>query len=420
MKLLLGHCIGFDDQDQLTDTARGGLLIDQGVIQAMGDGAELVRRYPQAQVVDHGSSYLMPGFVDAHVHYPQLPVIASHGEQLLEWLERYTFPEESKYGDLDYACAQAEQFLDLTLAYGTTSAAVFSTVHATSAEALFQAAGRRNLRLATGKVLMDRNCPESLRDDPVSGYQESERLIRSFHGQGRLEYAITPRFAPTSSAEQLAACAALWDAYPDVLLQTHLSENADEIRWVSELFPASPDYLGVYEQFDLVRPRALFGHAIHLSAREADSLRERGGVLVHCPTSNLFLGSGLFEFQAHARAGQRLALASDVGGGSALSMWSTMLGAYQVSAMLGQALDAQQLLYASTLGGARSLGWDCVGNLAVGYEADILVIDPHATALASQRIEHSTSLEEALFALIVLADDRHVSDVYVAGQRVSD
>lgn len=420
MKLLLGHWIGFAADQQLIDSAKGGILVDDGVILAVGQGDELTIQFPDAQIIDHGDKFLMPGFVDAHVHYPQLPIIASHGEQLLEWLERYTFPEESKYGDLDYAQAQAGQFLDLSLAAGTTSSCVFSTVHAESAQALFSQAQRRSLRLATGKVLMDRNCPEALQDTAVSGFEDSERLIREFHGVDRLEYAITPRFAPTSSPEQLASCAALWDAYPDVLLQTHLSENLDEIRWVSELFPSAPDYLGVYEQFDLVRSRALFGHAIHLTAREADSARERGAALVHCPTSNLFLGSGLFEFQTMADAGQNLALASDVGGGTALSMWATMRAAYQVSALAGRPLNVAQLLYAATLGGAQSVGWNRVGNLAPGYEADILVVDPSASALSKQRLDRCSTLHEALFALIILADERHVEAVYVAGNRVSD
>ena len=413
MKLLLGHWIAFDDEGELIDEAHGALVLDQGRIVERGDAEDLKRRYPAAEVIDHRGCWLMPGLIDAHVHYPQLPIIASHGEALLEWLERYTFPEESKYSDFDYAQAQAAMYLDQSLAYGTTGSAVFATVHSGSAEALFQQAKRRGVRLATGKVLMDRNCPENLRDTAISGYQESESLLQKWQGVDRLQYAITPRFAPTSTPDQLAACAALWDAYPDALMQTHLSENEGELRWVAELFPQAMDYLHVYEQFDLVRPGALFGHAIHLSGREAASIKERGATLVHCPTSNLFLGSGLFECMAHQRADQRIALASDVGGGSSLSMWTTMSAAYQVSALLGRVLSARDLLYHATWGAAKSLGWNQVGNLEVGYEADILVVDPKATALSELRVGRAEDLAEALFALIMLADDRHIRQVYL-------
>ena len=415
MKLVLGHWIAFDDNNDLIDHPGGALAIDQGVIVARGSADELRRAYPHASIDDHGEQWLMPGFVDAHVHYPQLPIIASHGEALLEWLERYTFPEESKYHNLDYAHAQAQTYLDQSLSYGTTSSVVFATSHATSAEALFEQAQARGVRLATGKVLMDRNCPDSLRDTAITGFQDSERLIRQWHGVDRLEYAITPRFAPTSTPDQLAACGALWDAYPGVLMQTHLSENEGELRWVAELFPGSADYLGVYEQFDLIRPRALLGHSIHLSGREAASVKERGAALVHCPTSNLFLGSGLFECVAHQQADQKIALASDVGGGSSLSMFATMTAAYQVSALLGRVLSVQDLLYHATLGAARAVGWSATGNLAVGFEADVLVVDPKATAMSEQRVSRAQDLHEALFSLIVLADDRHIRRVYLAG-----
>ncbi len=415
MKLLQGHLVGFADDGNFFEHRRGVLAVADGRIQDMGELAELRARYPDAVLTDHGDAWIMPGFVDAHVHYPQLGVIASHGRELLEWLTDYTFPEEARFADADYAEAQAEAFWDELVRNGTTSAAVFSTVHACSADALFRSAHRRGHRVMTGKVMMDRHCPADLADTAQSAYDDSEALIRRWHGQGRLDYALTPRFAPTSSPAQLVACAALWDAYPDVAMQTHLSENKDEIAWVGRLFPDAPDYLGVYENAGLLRPRSLFGHAIHLLPRERDAARAVGAGLVHCPTSNLFLGSGLFEFQQLLDAGQRIALATDVGGGTSFSMLATMKAAYQVSAMAGRALEIEPLWYSATLGAARALGWNQVANIEVGFEADLIVIDPAQTQVLNQRVRRASSLREALFATAILGDDRHVVRTYVAG-----
>lgn len=414
MKLIQGHLVGFDDDRQFTSHRRGVVAIEGGRIVALGDLARLRADYPDAPLTDHGDAWVLPGFVDAHVHYPQLGVIASHGRELLEWLTDYTFPEEMRFHDPAYARVQADAFWDELTRNGTTSAAVFSTVHPVSADALFASAQARGHRVMTGKVMMDRHCPPALADTAQSAYDDSEALIRRWHGVDRLDYALTPRFAPTSTPEQLAACTALWDCYPDVALQTHLSENRAEIEWVKQLFPGSPDYVGVYEDAGLVRARSLFGHAIHLNERERAVLKDAGAALVHCPTSNLFLGSGLFEFQALLDAGQSIALATDVGGGTSFSMLATMKAAYQVSAMAGRALDIEPLWYSATLGAARSLGWANVGNVAVGFEADLVVIDPTQSQVLAQRVARADSLREALFATAILADDRHVVQTYLA------
>lgn len=394
---------------------RGGVVLERGQILATGSSSELRAQYPDATVHDYPGCFVMPGFIDAHVHYPQLGVIASFGRQLLDWLNDYTFPEEARFSDPDYCSNQAEVFVDHLLANGTTSAAVFSTVHPQSADELFKQAHLRGMRLMTGKVMMDRNCPEGLRDSAQSSYDDSRQLIKDWHGQGRLEYALTPRFAPTSTPEQLAVCQALWNESPTLALQTHLSENLDEIEWVRSLFPEAPDYLGVYEQFDLIRPRSLLGHAIHLTPREQASVLERGASLVHCPTSNLFLGSGLFDFQRLGQQGHHIALATDVGGGTSMSMLATMKAAYQVSVLKGAGIDIQALWYAATLGAARALGWRKIGNLMPGFEADLVVLDPSAHALLAQRVKRSETLDEAMFAMAILGDDRCVAATYVGG-----
>ena len=416
MRLVCGHLVYFDDQNRLVDITRGAIAFEAGKIVDRGDASELTSRYPDASVDDHGQSWILPGFIDAHVHYPQLGVIASYGRQLLDWLNDYTFPEEAKFADQAYSARQSELFIDQMLGNGTTSAAVFATVHSHSADALFSAAQAKNIRLMTGKVMMDRHAPPSLCDTAQSSYDDSECLIKRWHGLGRLEYAITPRFAPTSTPSQLDVCRALWDAQPSLALQTHLSENPDEIEWVKSLFPNAPDYLGVYQHYDLVRPRTLLGHAIHLTDREIDCAREHQATLVHCPTSNLFLGSGLFEFESLAEQGQQIALASDVGGGTSLSMFATMKAAYQVSALSRRPVPIQSLWYAATLGAARSLGWDAVGNLAVGMEADAIVVNPSVHPMLAQRLDRSQSLYEALFAMAILGDDRIVTSTYISGQ----
>ncbi|MEM1315982.1 MAG: guanine deaminase, partial [Pseudomonadota bacterium] len=309
MKLLLGRVLAFraDPFDGAPERsaryeARGGVLVDGGRIAAVGEGAALRAAHPEAEVEDVGEALILPGFVDCHAHYPQTAIIASWGRRLIDWLNGYTFPEELRFSDAAYARAQAETYLDLCLANGITTACVYATVHPQSAEAIFAAAEARGLRLTAGKVMMDRNAPDGLRDDPERGAEESAALIGRWHGRGRLSYAITPRFAPTSTEAQLTAAGALRAAHPECLVQTHLSEQPEEIAWVRELFPKDPDYLGVYERHGLAGAGAVMGHCIHLDAREAAALGASGASIAHCPTSNAFIGSGLCDVRGLAEA----------------------------------------------------------------------------------------------------------------------
>lgn len=399
----------------------GLLVVRDGRVERVGPAAELLPGLPAgAPVADHRGRLVLPGFVDAHVHFPQIDVIASHGKQLLDWLDTYTFPAESRFADAAYARATAGFFLDRLLAAGTTAAVVYPTVHAHSVDALFEAALARGMRIVSGKVMMDRNCPEFLRDTAQSSYEDSAALIERWRGRGRLEYAVTPRFAATSTPEQLRFAARLLDEYPGTRLQTHIAENAAEIRWIAELFPHARDYLGVYEEFGLVRPGAFYGHCIHFDAPTWARFAASGATAVHCPTSNLFLGSGLFDLGTAREAGARVALATDVGGGTSLSMLATMGEAYKVAQLRGVPFDAFDAFYLATLGGARALGLDArIGSFAAGSEADYVVLDPAATLLLERRWAQTASLAERLFLLMILGDDRVVVETGVAGRRVT-
>ena len=417
------HCVaapgesGADGGEYFED---GLLVVDDGRIVALGDAAALLGQYPEAAVERFDDGLILPGLIDCHVHFPQLDVIASYGRQLLEWLELYAYPGEARYSDAQYARAAAAFFLDELLANGTTTADVFATVHPHSADALFEAAAARGMRLIGGKVLMDRNCPPGLSDDPVSAYEESKALIERWHGRDRLGYAITPRFAITSSEAQLEAAGRLAAEYPDTWVHTHLAENDEEIAAVRTQFPWSESYLGVYDRYGLVRERSVFAHCLHLGAAERDRLAASGAAAAFCPTSNLFLGSGLFDLAAMRAAGVRVGLATDVGGGTSLSMLRTMAAAYEVLQLRGQSLPATAALYLATLGAARALRIDSqVGNLAPGKEADFIVVNPAGTRLAARRMAQLDTLEERLFALILLGDDRHIADTFVAGRRVA-
>ena len=409
-----------DPEDAVAHDSDGALWIEDGLIRAVGPAAEVMAAAGDAPVVDHGRKLLAPGFVDCHAHYPQLEVIASHGAQLLEWLEKYTFPAESRFDDPDHARAAADFFLENAVAYGTTTACVYATVHPGSVDAFFAAASARNLRMACGKVLMDRNAPVNLQDTAQSGYDDSKALMDRWHGQGRNVYAITPRFAPTSSPAQLEATGALWREQPDALLQTHLSENTDEIEWAKQLFPEAPDYFGVYERYGLTGPGAIFGHAIHLTTRERDAIRASGAAIAHCPTSNLFIGSGLFDLEGlRASDGRPIAtgLATDVAGGSSLSMFATMRAAYEIAQLKGYNLHPFQAWALATVGAAETMQMaDKVGNLAPGLEADVIVIDLESTPLIEARMRRAEDFKDALFAQIVMADDRAIERVYVAGE----
>jgi len=369
--------------------------------------------------VDLGAALVTAGFVDAHAHYPQTAIIASWGKRLVDWLNTYTFPEEMRFGDADYARAVAERYLDLTLAHGTTTVASFCTSHPESVDAFFSAAWARGLRAMAGKTCMDRNAPTALRDSAQSAYDDSLALLERWHGVDRLSYAITPRFTPTSSPEQLAALGALWSEHPDCLMQTHLSEQLDEIAWVRSLHPEARDYLDTYEAHGLLGARGLYGHAIHLEPRERHRLREVGAALIHCPTSNSFIGSGLFDMARAKTEGQRVGLATDTGGGSSFSMLRTMAAAYEIGQLSGNVLHPAQLYWLATAGSAGALHMgDRIGNIAPGMEADLVALDLASTPAIAQRADRASDIWSALFPTLMMGDDRAITGVWVAGRRI--
>lgn len=421
--LLLGQVLRFagdpfaEGEGAAIHEARGGVVVEDGRIVAVGTADDLRARHPGAVVTDYGRGLISAGFVDAHVHYPQTAIIASWGKRLIDWLNTYTFPEEMRFADAGYAAAVAERYVGLALAHGTTSFCSYATIHPESVDAIFGAAQARGMRAFAGKTCMDRNAPEGLRDTAQSAYDDSKRLLETWHGVGRLSYVITPRFSPTSTPEQLAALGALWREYPDCLMQTHLSEQLDEIDWVKGLFPQSRDYLDTYEAQGLLREGAVYGHAIHLTPRERARLEEAGASLVHCPTSNTFIGSGLFDMGLARR--MRVGLATDTGGGSSFSMLHTMAAAYEVAQLRGQALHPAQLMWLATVGSARALrAEDRIGNIAVGMEADLVVLDLASTPAIAQAVTRAGSIWEELFPTIMMGDDRAVKAVWVGGKPV--
>lgn len=395
----------------------GGVLMEGGMIRAVGPAATLQAAHPHAQRVSYGQDHLIcPGFVDAHVHFPQTAIIASWGKRLIDWLNDYTFPEELRLSDPAYARTVAARYLDLSLAHGTTTVASYCTIHPHSVDALFEAAAARNQRIVAGKTCMDRNAPDGLRDTAQSAYDDSKALIDRWQGKGRATYAITPRFTPTSTPEQRAALGALWAERPDCLMQTHLSEQMDEIAWVRDLHPEARDYLDTYEAHGLLGARGIYGHAIHLQPREIDRLAETGAALVHCPTSNTFIGSGLFDMAGLTARGIPVGLATDTGGGSSFSMLRTMAAAYEIGQLRGTPLHAAQLLWLATTGSARSLHLgDKVGTLAEGFEADICVLNLASTPAIAQRVNQASDIWEAAFATLMMGDDRAVAQVWIAG-----
>lgn len=427
-RALRGRLLSFAD-DPATSGDRaytyvddGLVLLGEGRILAVGDAAELLPRVTAQVTVDHyPEALILPGFIDAHIHFPQTQVIASYGAQLMDWLERYALVEEQRFADPAHAAAVSSFFLEELARNGTTTAAVYGTVHAGAAEAFFAESHRRNTRMLCGKVLMDRNAPEALTDTAQRGYDESKALIARWHGTGRQLYAVTPRFAITSTEAQLEAAGALLKEHPGCWLQTHLSENRREIETVRELFPWAANYTAVYERFGLLGPRSLFGHCIHLDEGERTLLSDSGSVAVFCPTSNLFIGSGLFDLaKAHdPRFPLRAAIATDVGGGTSYSMLRTLGEGYKVLQLQHQNLPALMGFYWLTLGNARALGLDDrIGSLREGMEADIVVLDARATPAMAHRAERVATLEEELFLLMTLGDDRAVKATYVAGERV--
>ncbi|MGY2736845.1 guanine deaminase [Sphingomonas sp. UYP23] len=396
----------------------GLLIVEDGIVVARGPYGELAPHYPGV-AIEPLAGLIVPGFIDAHIHYPQMDRIASHGDQLLDWLDRHIFPAEKAFADRAHADGVAAAFLTELLRNGTTSALVFATVHPQSVDALFEAAARRNMRIVAGKVLMDRG-PEGLADTPQSGRAESEALIRRWHGHKRLGYAVTPRFALTSSDAQLADSGALLAAHPGVLLHTHLAENLGECAAVAERFPDAHDYLDVYDRFGLVGPRSVFAHGVHLSDRACARLHESGAGIAVCPSSNLFLGSGFFDFGQADRHSVRLGLGTDVGAGTSFSLLSSAGLAYQAALARGDRLDPFRALYLATAGSAGLLHIDDrLGSLEPGQEADFVVLDTAATPLLARRTT-GASLAERLFALQILGDDRALSRTYLLGDCVWD
>ncbi len=398
----------------------GLLIVNDGHVHVAGDYAQLIDFLPPGTPLhDYRGKLITPGFIDTHVHYPQTDMIASPAPGLLPWLDKYTFPTERKFADPAHAAQVASFFLDELVRCGTTTAMVYCTVHPQSVDAFFGASETRNLRMVAGKVLMDRNCPDFLQDTAESGARDSEALIQKWHKRGRQLYAITPRFAPTSTEAQLELAGALAKAYPDTYLQTHVAENTDEVAWVKSLFPQARSYMDVYDRYGMLRPRSMYAHCIWLDNADRQRMSETRSAISICPTSNLFLGSGLFDFERADAARVPLSLATDVGGGTSFSMLQTMNEAYKVARMGGSYLPALRMFYLATLGGARAMQLDgTIGSFVPGAEADFIVLDPQATPLLARRTERTDNLEELLFAIAMLGDDRTVAATYAAGRQV--
>jgi guanine deaminase len=423
-RIIRGGIVSFSDEPRLAGAAAldciedGALLIADGVIAAVGAFAAIRAQAPDSPVDDHSGKLVMPGFIDTHIHYPQTRVIGSYGAQLLEWLQKYTFVEEQKLRDPAHAAIVASFFLDELTRQGTTTALVYCTVHPESVDAFFTEAEARGSRMIAGKVMMDRNAPEGLRDTAQSGYDESKALIARWSGKGRLAYAITPRFAITSTEGQMEAAGALAREFPHLHVQSHLCENHAEIAYAKELFPWTKTYTQIYEHYGLLGPRSVYGHCIHLEQSEVDALAGSGSIAAFCPTSNLFLGSGLFDMKRLQAHGVRVGLATDVGGGTSYSMLQTAAEAYKVLQMNGQSWPAYQAFWQMTLGNAKALGLDDkIGALRPGMDADVIVVDSRATKAMAHRMESvAGDLSEELFILMTVGDDRAITQTYIAGR----
>jgi guanine deaminase len=401
----------------------GVLLVHQGQVVSLSPYAEVASTLQAVPLVDYTGQLIMPGMIDTHVHYPQMEMMAAYGEQLLEWLNRYTFPTEHQFQDVAYARSIADRFLDELLKNGTTTALVFAAVFPESVDAFFAAAEARNLRMISGKVMMDRNAPSYLCDTAEQSYRDSKALIEKWHGRGRLLYAVTPRFAGTSSPAQLKLAARLLQEFPGVYLHTHLSENRDEVAWITSLFPDCAGYLDIYDQAGLVGDRAIFAHGVQLTDEEFQRLSAAQAAISFCPTSNLFLGSGLFRIEQAKSVDHpvKLGLGTDVGAGTSFSLLQTANEAYKVAQLRGQKLSAFKALFLATLGGARALNLeDRLGNFEPGKEADFIVLNPRATSLlalrnAAETPETLEALADRAFSLVILGDDRAITATYIMG-----
>ncbi|WP_339516670.1 guanine deaminase [Pseudomonas sp. RL_15y_Pfl2_60] len=397
----------------------GILLVEDGRVVKVGHAADLLGSLNGIEITEYPDALITPGFIDTHIHYPQTGMIASYGEQLLDWLNTYTFPTEQQFADKAHAADVAGIFLKELLRNGTTTALVFGSVHKQSVDAFFEASEALNLRMIAGKVLMDRNAPDYLTDTAESGYADSKELIQRWHGKGRLHYAVTPRFAPTSTPEQLELAGKLYHEFPDLYMHTHLSENLKEIEWVKALFPERTGYLDVYDHYKLIGARSVFAHGVHLCDDECKRLGETGSAIAFCPTSNLFLGSGLFNLKKLEQHGVRVGLGTDVGGGTSFSQLQSLNEAYKIMQLQGLKLDPFKSLYLATLGSANALYLDDkIGNFESGKDADFIVLDYKSTALIDYRMQQAKTLEEKLFALTILGDDRSVKETFAAGRSV--
>jgi guanine deaminase len=418
---LQGDLLDFTGAPELGDTSSPAVRYRPDHWLLIGDDGRIAG--VQAEAPDeswprerHPGRLVLPGFIDTHVHSAQVDVLGAYGTALLDWLEQHTFPAESRMADGGHAAYISSLFLDGLLAAGTTSAMVFPTVHKVSVDAIFGAAEKRGMRLIAGKVLMDRHAPEFLRDDVEQSERDNAELIGRWHGRGRLAYAVTPRFAPTSTDAQLAMAGRLMAATPGLYMQTHVAENTDEVRWVAQLFPQARSYLDVYRHFGLLGPRAMLAHGIWLDAQDRALLAQCGAAIAHCPSSNLFLGSGLFDWAATRAAGVAVTLGTDVGGGTSLSMPRTLADAYQVQALAGRRVTAWALLHAATRGAAQALHLgDEIGSLQPGAMADVVVWDRAASPVEARRQSVARDLHDAVFAWLTMGDERHVVSTRVAG-----
>ncbi|WP_426369855.1 guanine deaminase [Pseudocolwellia sp. HL-MZ7] len=397
---------------------KGALVIKNGKVAQIGYEKDILPTLDKSiEVKRYDNRFIIPGMIDTHIHLPQTEMVGAYGEQLLTWLTEYAFPTEKKFADEAYAKDISKRFLDELLRNGTTTALVFGTVHPESVNAFFTEAQARHLRMIAGKVMMDTNCPDDLSDCAQSSYEQSKALIEKWHNVDRLSYAVTPRFAPTSTPEQLAKCGELLKEFPDTYLHTHLSENKDECAWVQNLFPKSTDYLGVYEDAGLVRKRSVFAHSIHLSERELCCLADNDAAISHCSTSNLFLGSGLFDLKSCEKHGINVGMGTDIGAGTSFSMLQTANEAYKIQQLQNEKFSAFKGLYLATLGGARSLDLEgVIGNFNTGCEADFVVLDPKPTPFMEFRLTFAKTLHEKLFAIMMLGDDRCIEETFILGK----
>ena len=422
MKILRGRVLTFVSEPQARDDHGSYRYIEDGAVEI--ENGRIVRvgafegaHAPDTRIVDHRPHLILPGFIDPHIHFPQMQVIGAYAGALLEWLNTYTFVEEQRFADGAHAERIASRFFDELIRHGTTTAAAYCSVHPQSVDAFFGEAEKREMLMVGGKVMMDRNAPPGLCDTPQSGYDDTKAGIAKWHGRGRAHYAITPRFAITSTHEQMAMAEALAKEFPDLHIQTHVSENLAEIAYANELYPNFGDYVGIYEKYHLLGPKTLLGHCIHLTHRETEVLSETKSVAVFCPTSNLFIGSGLFDYDRQHERGVRIATATDVGGGSSYSMLRTMDEGYKVMQLRGQRLTPLRSFYHMTLGNARAMSLeDRIGSIAPGMEADIVVLNSGATPQMKLRMETVDTLEQELFLLQTCGDDRAVVETYVMGK----